>query len=236
MSTRTRPRRKTNKRRTRRKRKMLIPRNLPLGGFPNSQIAKLKYVQNFVLDAGAGTFALTSVRANSIFDPDQTGVGHQPSNHDKLATIYDTYTVIGSQMRVNWVPLSSTVAEVPGVLIVHLSESGNDLATAHAAGGIANMLEQPRIKRTWRYVGIATVDDSNKPLIKNFSARKFFGIKNFRGVHPYSADFGANPTEGAFYEVAIASPDDIVNPSSLTVRIEVTYICLLTEPKMTDAS
>ncbi len=208
---------------------------LPVGGFGTRYLAKLRYVQNVTLDAGAGTFSVNAFRANGMFDPDSTGVGHQPSNFDKLASIYDTYTVIGSQIKAYWVPTSSTVLAIPPVLVIHLSEDGTEIATAHGSGGVSNVLEQPRISRTIKYVGQATTSDT-PPLVKNFSAKKFFGISNFVGKHPYSADITADPTEGAFFEVACISPDDAVNPSEAVIRIEIEYVAVWTEPKIADAS
>lgn len=36
----------------------------------------------------------------SIFDPDYTGVGHQPAFHDQWATLYNRYRVIGVRYKV----------------------------------------------------------------------------------------------------------------------------------------
>lgn len=207
---------------------------LPVGGFSNKMLVKLRYVQLVTLDAGAGTYAVNEFRANSLFDPDKSGVGHQPSNFDKLATIYDRYTVLGSKCTIYWVPTSSTIITPPPLLALHVSEDGSDIATAHAAGGISNVLEQPRLSRSTQYVGI--YNGTGTVLTRYFSAKKFFGVKDIVGESPYSSDITGNPTEGAFFEVAAISPDDSVNPGSISVRVEIEYIAMMTEPKITDAS
>lgn len=228
-------RRKQKKKRfTRRKRPYRRKRSLPVGGFANSKLVKLRYVQTISLNATGVIPAINEFRANSVYDPDKTGVGHQPSNHDRLAAIYDRYTVLGAKCTVHWVPTSSTPISPPPVLLLHTSENGGDLALAHASGGINNVLEQPRLSNSHSYIG----DPSSKPvmLTKYFSAKKFFGISKFVGDSPYSADTTANPTEGAFFEVGVISPDDSVDPGAVSVRVEIDYIVVYTEPKRADAS
>lgn len=227
------------KRTVRRKKKRTVRRSrprksLPVGGFGNKKLVKLRYVQTITLDAGIGSYAVNEFRANSLFDPDKSGIGHQPSNFDKLASIYDRYTVLGSKCTAYWVPTSSTIITPPPLLVLHLSEDGSNVATAHASGGINNVLEQPRLARSTRYIGV--YNGQATKLVKFFSAKKFFGIKGFIGDNPYSADIAASPTEGAFFEVGAISPDDTVNPGAITVRVEIDYIALFTEPKIADAS
>lgn len=207
---------------------------LRVGGFPTSKLVKLRYVETISFDPGAGLVSVNAFRANSIFDPNSTGVGHQPSNHDRWANLYDRYTVLGSLAKVYLVPTGATAAVTPGTVLLHLSESGTDIATAHASGGIENILEQPRLSSSHRNYG-----NSNgpyfKPLVKGFSAKKFFGVK-VKGVSPYTADMGANPTEGAFFEVAVASSDNTNDPGAIKLRVMIDYIVFLSEPKLSDAS
>lgn len=41
-------------------------------------------------------------RANSIFDPDQTGLGHQPAGYDELANFYRYYRVVGLKYNIKF--------------------------------------------------------------------------------------------------------------------------------------
>lgn len=224
----------TRRRSKRRPRRRAVRRPLPLGGFAPSMLVRLKYVETFSLDP-SGTISLSQVfRANSLFDPNFTGAGHQPSNFDRLSAIYDRYTVLGAKIQVYPVALGVTAASTPPVVALHLSEAGDDLNSAYTAGGLSNVLEQPRLSRSVSYIGNPAL--IQKPLMNTFSAKKFFSTPNVVGTTPYSADVGGNPAEGAFFEFIAMSPNDSSDPASYTFRAEIEYIALMTEPKLTDAS
>lgn len=217
-----------------RPRRRKIRRPLPIGGFPRSLKVKLRYVQTFTLNPVAGGIAVQAFRANSLYDPDQTGVGHQPSNYDRLTDIYDRYTVLGSKCTVKPVQASTTGYQ-PGTLVLHLSENGGDLAIAHG-NGVDNVLEQPRLVQNYMEIGNMNNIQYPQNISLKFSAKKFFGIRSVVGKSPYTADTLANPTEGAFYEVAFMSPDDSNDPGAITLRVTIDYIAVMTEPKLADAS
>jgi len=209
---------------------------LPLGGFPQRLTVRLKYVQIKTYDAAAGSFSMNSFRANSLHDPDATGVGHQPSNYDRLSEIYDRYTVIASQCK-NYLVHTTNTNVTPGQVVCLLTEAGTDVSTAHASGGIENVLEQPRVARSIRNNGIVNAAGVNlRGVGQTFTAAKFFGVKNVVGENPYSTGVGTNPAEGAFFEVAYLSGDDTNDPGSVTIRTEIEYIAVMTEPKISDAS
>lgn len=65
----------------------------PLGNFPNTKTVALRYVENITLDGGSGSTAVNVFRVNSIYDPNYTGVGHQPMFRDNYAAIYEDYRV-----------------------------------------------------------------------------------------------------------------------------------------------
>lgn len=72
-----------------------VPRSVP-HLYNNTYTVKLTYADNFHHDviqngsAGGTQF----FRMNSIFDPDQTGTGHQPIMRDLWASQYDYYAVL----------------------------------------------------------------------------------------------------------------------------------------------
>lgn len=72
-----------------------VPRSVP-HLYNNTYTVKLTYADNFHhIIAQNGTAGGTQFfRMNSIFDPDQTGVGHQPIMRDLWASQYDYYAVL----------------------------------------------------------------------------------------------------------------------------------------------
>lgn len=84
----------------RRKRMMRRPQrtlvNRALHPIPQRYITKMKYSELVSTNAN-GFYAFN---LNSIFDPNRTGVGHQPYGFDTLATLYNRYRVIACGWRI----------------------------------------------------------------------------------------------------------------------------------------
>jgi len=69
--------------------------------FPAVQMATLRYSTVVTLAVTiAGTPTSHLFRANSIYDPDFTGIGHQPYGYDTYASIYNHYEVLSSRIVV----------------------------------------------------------------------------------------------------------------------------------------
>lgn len=54
------------------------------------------------LDGGAGTAGTYVFSANGLYDPNITGVGHQPTGFDQLMAIYGSYTVTKATIKVGF--------------------------------------------------------------------------------------------------------------------------------------
>jgi len=65
--------------------------NRAVNPIPERYICKMKYSDTFQVTAAGGS--LYRFNLNSIFDPNRTGVGHQPYGRDQLATLYNRYRV-----------------------------------------------------------------------------------------------------------------------------------------------
>lgn len=72
-----------------------------LSPFPNTKLVRHKYCDIIQLPASvaAGAPRYYQFRANSTYDPDYTGVGHQPMFRDEMAAQYNYYTCIGSYIK-----------------------------------------------------------------------------------------------------------------------------------------
>lgn len=86
----------------------VIPRiRSPDFGYPDKLVTSLRYVDTFNLTGAAGAIGANVFRMNSLFDPDFTGLGHQPYFYDQLCGAtgnapYNKYRVIGSKMTVRF--------------------------------------------------------------------------------------------------------------------------------------
>lgn len=66
-----------------------VKRNVP---FPDTYKTNMNYSENIVRTPA--TYVDNYVfRLNSVYDPNYTGVGHQPLGHDQLAALYNRYRV-----------------------------------------------------------------------------------------------------------------------------------------------
>lgn len=131
----------------------LIPGLQPgkIYGFPNTIISKHRYSSVINLVSTTGALAKHVFASNSMFDPDITGSGHQPLYFDNYASIYDQYVVIGSKITVMYMPRSSTLHAIGGLIgdddgttpttFDTLCESNNAISTviAPAGGGITEL-------------------------------------------------------------------------------------------------
>lgn len=90
----SRSRKRSRKGRRRAPRKNLGP-SRSLMPFPRTRRAKLKYYHAGFINPGANELGKYEFRANSVYDPDLTGGGHQPRGFDELMAHYDHFMVKG---------------------------------------------------------------------------------------------------------------------------------------------
>lgn len=76
-------------------------------------LCKLKYCENFQFNISSLTPMVNRVfRVNDLFDPNFTGVGHQPFFRDQLYTLYSRARVLSSKITVQFAPNSNQAVEV----------------------------------------------------------------------------------------------------------------------------
>lgn len=90
-----------------RKSKTMKTRRRPAVSFmsyqPRSALIEFPHVWRGTLsESAAGLGIVNTFRANSLFDPDFTGVGAQPLGFDQWSTLYSTYRVISCKYEVTF--------------------------------------------------------------------------------------------------------------------------------------
>lgn len=116
--------------------RLTIPRYL--NPFPNTRIVRHKYVDviDFPAGGGAGILQYWQFRCNSMYDPDESGVGHQPMFRDEMAAQYSYYTVLRSKIDVTIAPEQSTKLNI----LLYVDDDGS------VSGSNTALLEQRRFK------------------------------------------------------------------------------------------
>lgn len=75
------------------------PKQIP-HAYNNNYTVRLTYADNFLHNVAYNVGSHQTFRTNSIYDPDFTGVGHQPLFRDMWASMYDYYTVLSCEYTI----------------------------------------------------------------------------------------------------------------------------------------
>lgn len=106
---------------------IMMPRGK--GPFPSALFTKFTYADRFQLASSTGSFASNVFNINSLYDPDASGVGHQPRGYDTLVGAtggnapYNKYVVYGCKISIRFTSHSSSVSTGSIGLIVYPATS-----------------------------------------------------------------------------------------------------------------
>ncbi len=179
----------------------------------------MKYTQNILLSVGVAglTGAEQVFRLNSLFDPDLSGVGHQPYGFDQVAAFYKHYRVEKATIEVtvynattNRMFLFWTVANPDNTKVLteispdFIGEMPNaDYVICSPDSGQA----QTNIRRTFDMAEMAGLTSEQYRTKTDLD---------------YSANVGGSPTRPIVIRFATAS-GDLTDPQSIKIYIKITY-------------
>jgi len=198
-----------------------MPRNLPMNGFPEFTHVLHKYAQYVNLDATAGALAKQVFRANSLFDPDYTGTGHQPMGHDEMNAVYGHYLVLRSEIRVTGFSFGSTNYPLAWGIILD-----DDGSTSDSTSRIIEQGKGPYVISNNNYLA----DKSRTTLVNVFDAKSFFHVKDPNDVkYEIGAAGTANPADGAYFILWIGPIDETSDLNGAGFNVEITYEAIWSE-------
>lgn len=207
------------------KRRKVTPRSHPwpkaLGvgkdPFPPTKIATLRYCDVIQLDAGATDAAVEHrYRANSIYDPDRTGTGHQPRFHDTFEALYENYEVLSSKITAAFNTTWNGVVSICGVSL------DNDNSTAYTTR--AALMENPNTS----YRMIPSHGNAPAKISTTFNAKKSLGPAN---AVTNLATMGANPDENQDFVIWAINTYGTEDPGVVNVMITIDYTVRFSERK-----
>lgn len=220
--------RKYNKRNTRRKKRSSFKRSLtrtngPGFGrsYPMPQVYKYyaRYVEaSLDINPGVGGVPASHVFSlNGLYDPNITGVGHQPLGFDQLMPMYDHYCVIGAKVRFT---ASNLDPVTPQNLIMQVKD------TSVVSTATSNIIENGMCR--FAVLGPLT-SNSTKTLSLSVGMNKFFG-KNVLDEDAYRGSVITNPNEQCFLHLQV-DPLAGVDTQPIRGTLLIEYIALLREPR-----
>lgn len=215
---RSKSRRRTRK--FRRKKRNYVPRiNRPMS---NTLICKLRYADQIELNpTGSGGGVQYAFRANSVFDPDYTGVGHQCLGYDQITPFFQHYVVLGAKITAKFMTTDNVVYNE--FVTCSLVDTLPSLST------ISTYIENKR--GTYGVIGAANGGKPVVTLTAKYSAKKFFHVKDPAGDSRLVASTANNPTEDALFMVG-AQAMGTGDPSTMNIMIVIDYIVKFLEPRV----
>jgi hypothetical protein len=182
-------------------------------------ITKLKYVETITLTTGgAGIPANQIFLLNSIFDPNSTGVGHQPYGHDQLALLYDRYRVFKCYWRIE---AQNALAAQTTVYVVPINGTAIGISNPDA------IMETPRCVH--KAVGVA--GSSNSAVFRGkISLPKLNGQTSteYKSDDRFQAPFGSNPNEAMSLLIACFAPSGV---TTVNLNVQLIYMVECFDPK-----
>lgn len=179
-------------------------------GFPNTIITKLTYCDFVTLTSTLGSVAYQVCRANSVFDPDYTGTGHQPMWRDNFASIYDQYTVIGSKITTHFNHTTATGSCIVGI---HTDDDQNNTST------LTTVMEQNN--SAWQQLGNTGSGHDHTVMTATFEPLMAFGV-DAKDDGSSATAIGSNPTEEFMFQMFAANQVGGTSTINIAYRIEYT--------------
>lgn len=209
---------KRNYRRYRRRAFMGQKNNTNLGfGFPKIVKMRHRYFEHTALVTSGGVPTFHRFRANGMYDPSQTGIGHQPLYYDQMNVLYNHWKVIGSKITVTFIPTAATtVPQYVGIIADDDVTNSLDINTLN---------EQPDTRRKQ----IAFNNAKPVTITHYFSAKKVYG-PSIMGNNRLEGDASTDPTE-QFYFTIYNAPVDGSTAVGVSALVTIDYIAVWTEAK-----
>lgn len=204
---RTRPRRAP--RRARRGYTIMRSMRAPL---PEVLQTKLKYCQ-FISRTFSTAPDQYAIRMNGMYDPDYTGVGHQPYGFDELSTLYLSYVVKACKIVIANAPNGAIHMTIRPASTASDTSSGNDVLAAEA--------ERPNCLTAT----ICPASAGQSRFMKYYSKiSKVAGKKITRNSEDYLGSYNSDPTIQPFYHIVQQNIDRATSTTNKMV-VSVTYYC-----------
>jgi len=191
----------------------------PPMGLSLTHICSLRYVETTTLTPSGTTPGFYVFSLNGLYDPNITGVGHQPLGFDQLMTLYDHYFGLKAKVHIQWMNDSTFT----GALVGYSITDTNAITTP-----LSNRLENP-------WTRSVPVNDVASPPIQQtvtIDLAEFFGrkISDLEDTTLRGTSTG-NPADQAYLIVWSQLVNSGASALNVDIVVTIEYYAAFTEPK-----
>lgn len=189
--------------------------------FPTNYVCKLRYSQVLPLTSGVGSWGYQRFQLNNLYDPDYSGVGHQPRGYDEITAIYQRYLVLGAKIKLKILQTTSQ--------------------NAYVGFTVRKDASAPLIFEDWtegRYGSsklLKSNDTSTHTKQLSIRMQDFFGKKMKLTDDNACTDFTSNPVDICNFVIGV-NDIDLLSTVGLKIEAEIIYDCIFTKRKYLSSS
>lgn len=184
--------------------------------FAREYYVRLPYADSFQQSAAtsyANQFGVTTWNLASLYDPDVSGIGHQPMMYDQLTGIYRKYWVYGCKVQIEYSDPSAD----------HLFLS-YCVRTRNLAGVNGKTISQATEQRNCKVFPMVNTGSQKKTVSFYVDLAKAHGIPKIvfkTDEEQYAAAYNASPAGFCYLEIGTASTNN--SAVSVNIRLRLTY-------------
>lgn len=183
----------------------------------------LKYCDYEVnVDPTLGSCAVKVFTANGLYDPDISGVGHQPNGFDQYMQLFTEYCVLGATIKVIAQNTDGTYAQTVGIALCDFATVNSDIRVYIENGNC-----------TFTTIGTRDHGDDIRTLtyqadIQKFSSENPTYQDNFKGT------VSTNPTDTHYFHIFAGT--GTVNSNAVQCLVTISYDVIFSTPSLTSLS
>jgi len=185
--------------------------------FPATKTVRLRYATFGTLSSTSGVVSAYVYSANGLYDPDISGLGHQPMGFDQMMLSYEHYTVLSSNITFTF---KNTTASNPTVAVTAAPSSTN-LTNA------TQIVEFGGLQSTT--LEIKGVSGAVQNLSLAVDVRKIEGGRAIIDNPNLQGDAASNPAEQVYFIVYMW--DNAGFSGSLNFDVVIEFLATFKEPR-----
>jgi len=186
---------------------------------PLKRYGKLPYYESNTYSSGIATAGGYVFSANGLYDPNITGLGHQPMGFDQMMLFYEHYTVTSCKITCNFIiPDPSFKHCVVGMLIAPDATLETNIGRLNENGMLVKKIMSPSTQST------------HCSLSMTLNLSKINGKKDVKSEDDFRGDVAANPVEQTYIHLYAYDPQ-LTNAVTVLFDCVLEYSGVFTEPR-----